>query len=440
MNHLKMNVSNSSNWEMNNPKLFFKLLLFFIFITVSSCGTTNQLKKDFKQNEKESEFFKGFVLYNPKTGKQIINHNGHKFLTPASNTKLYTFYSAYKTLGDSIKGLEYFKKNDTLFIKGTADPTLLYGFKESKTIPFLKNHDGPIVFIEESLNDDLLGNGWSWSDYQYYYMPEKSLFPMYGNLVVYSMSADSIKVIPRHFSKNINVVDSLIINRDYEKNQFYLERLDSSIYDIPFKTSTQLIAKLLSDTLSKPIEVSSKTYKEDFTPLYSVSTDSVYKKMLVVSDNFIAEQLMLQVGKETTNSYNVGDAIDYSLENYLPNMPHKPRWVDGSGLSRYNLFTPEGTVHLLSKMYKEIPLEKLLNYFAVGGESGTLRNWYGEKDKPFVYAKSGTLSNNYSLSGYLITKKGTLLIFSYMNNHYRLTNSQIRTQIQDHLLKIYETY
>lgn len=440
MNPQKMNGLNSSNWEMNDTKLFFKLFLFVVFITINSCGITHEIKRDFKKNQKESEFFKGFVLYNPKTEKQIINHNGNKFLTPASNTKLYTFYSAYKTLGDSIKGLDYFKKNDTLFIKGTADPTLLYGFEESKTIPFLKNYDGPIILIDEPLNDDPLGSGWSWSDYQYYYMPEKSLFPMYGNLAIYSMSADSIKVVPRHFSKNINIVDSLIINRDYERNQFYLERSDSSIYDIPYKTSTQLVAKLLSDTLRKPIEVSSKIYKENFTSLYSVSADSVYKQMLVVSDNFMAEQLMLQVGKETINSYNVGDAIDFSLENYLPNIPHKPRWVDGSGLSRYNLFTPESTVHLLTKMYQEIPLDKLLNYFAVGGQSGTLRNWYGGKDKPFVYAKSGTLSNNYSLSGYIITKKGTLLIFSYMNNHYRLTNSQIRTQIQDHLLKIYETY
>ena len=440
MNHLKMNTSNSSNWEMNNIKQFSKLFIFVIFIVVSSCGTTHELKRDFKKSQKESEFFKGFVLYNPKTEEQIINHNGAKFFTPASNTKLYTFYSAYKTLGDSIKGLEYFTKNDTLIIKGTADPSLLYGFEQSKTIPFLKNHKGSIVLIDETLNDDAFGSGWSWSDYQYYYMPEKSLFPIYGNLAVYALSGDVIKVIPKHFSKNVSVVDSLTINRDYEKNQFYLEKLDSTLYEVPFKTSTQLVAKFLSDTLNKTIEVSSKIYKENFTPLYSVSADSVYKQMLVVSDNFIAEQLMLQVGKETTNSYNVGDAIEFSLENYLPKIPHQPRWVDGSGLSRYNLFTPESTVYLLTKMYQEIPLDKLLNYFAVGGKSGTLRNWYGGKDKPFVYAKSGTLSNNYSLSGYIITKKGTLLIFSYMNNHYRLTNSQIRTQIQDHLLKIYETY
>jgi D-alanyl-D-alanine carboxypeptidase/D-alanyl-D-alanine-endopeptidase (penicillin-binding protein 4) len=339
-----------------------------------------------------------------------------------------------------LKGLEYIKKNDTLIIKGTADPTFLYGFKDSKTIPFLKSHEGPIVLLDETINDDLLGSGWSWSDYQYYYMPEKSILPMYGNLALYAMKNDSIHVVPKYFSNSISVLDSLRVNRVYEKNQFYLQRNDSLLYEVPFKTTLQLIAKLLSDTLNKPVELTTKQFYTEFTPLYSVSSDSVFKQMLTVSDNFIAEQLMLQVGKATKNSYNTDDAINYSLKNYLPNIPHKPRWVDGSGLSRYNLFTPESTVHLLTKMYLEIPKEKLLNYFAIGGESGTLKNWYGGKDKPYVFAKSGTLSNNYSLSGYIITKKGTFLIFSYMNNHYKQSNSEIRTQIQEHLSKIYEKY
>ena len=88
----------------------------------------------------------------------------------------------------------------------------------------------------------------------------------------------------------------------------------------------------------------------------------------------------------------------------------------------------------------EIPLKKLMDYLPVGGESGTLRSWYGGKDKPYVYAKSGTLSNTYCLSGYIITKKGTVLIFSYMNNNYNRPNSNIRREMQEQLSNIYETY
>lgn len=421
-------------------KVFLKLLLLAFLITISSCSTTHKLKKGFKTNQKESEFFKGFVLYNPENKTQIINHNGSKFFTPASNTKLYTFYSAYKTLGDSLIGLEYYKSYDTLYIKGTADPSFLYGFEGSKTIPFLKEHDGPIVILDESLDDNRFGNGWSWEDYQYYYMPERSLFPMYGNVFTYAMKGDSIAAHPSYFKKNITVLDSTVLNREFEENKFYLERLDSTSNYIPFKTSTKLVAELLSDTLKKPINIMSTKKDLDFKPLYSVAVDSVYKQMMVVSDNFIAEQLMLQVAKKTKGTYNVEDGIEYILENHLQNLPHKPVWRDGSGLSVYNLFSPEDTVHLLTKMYQEIPLDKLLSYFPVGGENGTLRNWYGGKDKPYVYAKSGTLSNTYCLSGYIITKKGSPLIFSYMNNNFNQPNSNIRKQIQEHLSKIYEKY
>lgn len=421
-------------------KILYKLFLLTLLITVSSCSTTYKLKKDFNKHQKESEFFKGFVLYNPETRTQIINHNGSKFFTPASNTKLYTFYSAYKTLGDSLIGLEYNKNNDTLFIRGAADPSFLYEFEGSKTIPFLNSHIGPIVLLDESLDDNRFGNGWSWEDYQYYYMPERSLFPMYGNVFTYAMKGDSIAAHPSYFKKHITVLDSTDMNREFEENHFYLERQDSTLNYIPFKTSTKLVAELLSDTLQKPVFVMPQKTDVYFKSLNSVAVDSVYKQMLVVSDNFIAEQLMLQVAKKTKDTYNVEGGIDYILKNHLQNLPQKPVWRDGSGLSVYNLFSPEDTVHLLTKMYQEIPLEKLLNYLPVGGESGTLKNWYGGKDKPYVYAKSGTLSNTYCLSGYIITKKGTLLIFSYMNNNYNQPNSKIRSEMQDHLSNIYEKY
>ena len=100
---------------------------------------------------------------------------------------------------------------------------------------------------------------------------------MYGNLALYAMKNNSIHVVPKYFSNSISVLDSLRVNRVYEKNQFYLQRNDSLLYEVPFKTTLQLIAKLLSDTLNKPVELTTKQFYTEFTPLYSVSSDSVYK-------------------------------------------------------------------------------------------------------------------------------------------------------------------
>ena len=417
--------------------MFKKAVLLFLVVLVSSCGTTHTIKKDLKKENKETTFFKGFVLYNPKIKKEIINHNGNKYFTPASNTKLYTFYTAYKTLSDSIKGLEYYKSKDSLIIKGTADPSLLYAFEGTKTLDFLKKSKDSIYLIDAKIDEESYGSGWAWDDYPYYYMPEKSLLPVYSNLLTYTVQNDSITANILALKDHIFISDDSK-RREIAVNKFYAKQGKNKEYEVPFITSNDLTAKMLSDEIGKKITlISDKNY--DFKPFYSEKSDSLYTKLLVDSDNFIAEQLMLQVGKEVTGKYSVKEAIKYSLENYLQDLPQQPRWVDGSGLSRYNLFTPNDMVFLLDKMYREIPHKKLFSYFPVGGTSGTLKNWYGN-EKPYVYAKSGSLSNNYNLSGYIITKKGTTLIFSYMNNHFKESSSEIKKEIEKTLRKIYDNY
>jgi len=417
---------------------FFTILVTLMLLT--GCGVTHEIKKELKNNNKESSFFKGFVLYDPITKKEIINHNGAKYFTPASNTKLYTFYTAYKALNDSVKSLAYFKKNDSLIIKGTADPSLLYYGKDStKVINFLKREVDSIYLLDTTIDETPYGSGWAWDDYQDYYMPEKSLFPIYGNIVRFSTFSDSIISHPAYFRKSITFLDSLSITREITQNKFFMERGAKDENEVPFINSNVLLAELLGKEISKKINLIPYQKKYDFSYLYGSPYDTLFKQLLVVSDNFIAEQLMLQVGKEVVDSYSVEAAIEYSLNNYLQDLPQQPRWVDGSGLSRYNLFSPNDMVFLLEKMYNEIATQKLLNYFPVGGQSGTLKNWYAN-DKPFVFAKSGSLSNNYNLSGYLITKKERLLIFSSMNNHYKIPTSEIKHGIENTLKKIYNSY
>src|SRR5690606_2318356 len=105
--------------------------------------------------------------------------------------------------------------------------------------------------------------------------------------------------------------------------------------------------------------------------------------------------------------------IDYPKTNFLNKLPDEPQWADGSGLSGYNMLTPRSVIALLKMIHQESPEENILKYLPVGGESGTIKNNY-KADKPYVVAKTGTLSNSICLSGYLLTKKGKKLIFSFM--------------------------
>ncbi len=424
---------------LKNKRLFTLVKALVILFLLSSCAA-HKIEKELDKQGEENDYFRGLVVYNTKNGKEIINYNGNKYFTPASNTKLFTFYTAFKTFRDSVTGLQYARKKDSLIIKGTADPTFLYGFENSKTLGFLKDQNSNIYLVDENIAEDSYGSGWAWDDYIYDYMPEKSLFPIYGNVVKINKIKDQINIVPDLFKDDIVIDASAEKRRDYDKNVFYVkpgEEIEDRI--IPFKTSNQLLADLLGKEIGKKIVVIPPKEDYKFWDLKSVRYDSVYKQMLYVSDNFIAEQLMLQVGNVVDSTYSVSAAIDYSLEHYLKGIPQKPRWVDGSGLSRYNLFTPESLVFLLKKIYNEVPHEKLFDYFPVGGQSGTLKNYY-KNERPYIHAKSGTLSNNYNLSGYLVTKKGTVLIFSFMNNHYQGSSVNRKKEMEKVFLKLYNSY
>src|SRR5690606_40565208 len=66
----------------------------------------------------------------------------------------------------------------------------------------------------------------------------------------------------------------------------------------------------------------------------------LYKVMMQESDNFIAEQLLLLCAQVLSDSLKTEIAIDFVKKHYLDDLVDEPVWVDGSGLSRYNLFTP----------------------------------------------------------------------------------------------------
>lgn len=69
--------------------------------------------------------------------------------------------------------------------------------------------------------------------------------------------------------------------------------------------------------------------------------------------------------------------INYSIKNYLNDLPDKLQWADGSGLSRGNMFTPRDMVMLLQKILLEVKDEQLLHsMMPIGGVAGTIKSAY----------------------------------------------------------------
>ena len=415
----------------------------FVLLLLGACASQKytRLNKEISKVVNQDIYdnhFQGVMIYNPETKDTLYRQNSNKYFTPASNTKIFTLYAAMKLLPDRIPTLKYVINKDTLFVEGTGDPTVLHPyFRDSTAVNYIKGFRNISLYLK-NFHDNKFGPGWAWEDYDQYFSPERSGLPLYGN-VVQVYTNNSIQISPAYFRDSVQTMPS-ISQRKTDRNIFYFNPSRKDSVEIPFKGSDSLTINLLETVIGNKISLISKMPLKEKLVLYGVASDTVYKQMMYESDNFLAEQLLILASSTLSDSLNSKTVRDFVLKNSLAGLQQQPRWVDGSGLSRYNLFSPESLVHVLQKLYNEVPKERLFQIFPTAGHNGTLKDWYGTNPTPFIYAKSGSLGNNYCLSGYLITKSGQLLIFSFMNNHFRQGDEVVKKNISEVLKIVRDSY
>lgn len=430
------------------------VLLFFGIIFLTSCSVSRHI-----QQLADKNLFNDAVLTNAHTGiavfdveanKFIYNYQADKYFVPASNTKIISLYAGMKYLPDSIIGLRYKETTDTLFITASGDPSFLHpDFSNQPVFDFLKKQSKPIAITTNNRKVQALGEGWMWDDYNDAYMTERSAFPIYGNVIRWIQVRDSgsIAAMAREeafiysepdISWKVNfsgdtAAQVFSVQRSFTENKFFITqgREINAERKVPFITNgLQSALELLKDSLGKTIDSSTAVIQPDGI-VYSQPSDSLFKIMMYRSDNFFAEQILLMAANERLGVMDDKQVIQYLLNNDLKDFPQTPRWADGSGLSRYNLFTPRDFVWILHKMKNEFGMERLKTIFPTGG-TGTLSNYY-HSDSGFIYAKTGSMSGVLSLSGYLYTIGGKLLIFSVLVNNHRQPAWMIRKKIESFL-------
>jgi D-alanyl-D-alanine carboxypeptidase/D-alanyl-D-alanine-endopeptidase (penicillin-binding protein 4) len=426
------------------------IYFFLIFLWFCSCSPLSKpaLTKRFNTIEKDLHDHTGFILYDQEKGKTIFEHNSASYFTPASNTKIFTLFASLKILGDSVPAIHYTENADSLIFWGTGDPSLFYKnvHTSSKVYDFLSKAGKPLYFSSSNFHTSSFGSGWSWDDYSDYYLAERSPFPVYGNLFTVKLQNDSAHVYPPYFKQFYSggeQKERTQVIREIHSNDFKFHwgkrRSNTTEWNVPIRIDRDMIVNLLADTIKRKVIPITKKIPETTQTLHSIPVDSLYSEMMQESDNFIAEQLLLMCSDVLSDSLQTEITIDYVKKNFLADLSDEPSWVDGSGLSRYNLFTPRSIVQLWQKIYALRPRERLFPLLATGGVNGTVKNWY-KADKPYLFGKTGSLSNVHCLSGFLVTRSGKTLIFSFMNNNFVAPTSKVRNNMQDLLKLIYERY
>ena len=428
----------------------FGIYYFILILLFSSCGISSKIQSSWKQTIKNDTLLKnahtGIAIIDAESGNYLFKQQSDRYFTPASNTKIVTLYAAMKYLGDSIPSFKYKITTDTLYIQPLGDPVFLHpDFPSQPGLDFIKKTNKPVGVINKGWETNAWGSGWSWSDYDAYYMAERSLFPVYGNCIRWTQTKlatknlgdkeELVRALPQHPFSVINnsyPAKKMFITRSVHENLFLITPGTDTLIsvDVPFKTNgIETALKLLGPTFN--------TTNSNISPnetFFSAPVDSVLKRMMLVSDNFLAEQLLLMTSMKRFGVMNEEKIIESLLKHELKILPQSPEWADGSGLSRYNLFTPEDFVVLLNQMRTEFGMERLKHLFPTGNR-GTLRRYYTAEEGN-IFAKTGTLSGVVCLSGYLYTKKNRLLIFSVLVNQHRHSAASVRRTIERFLRSV----
>lgn len=439
--------------------ILFLLISAFLFSCTTSKQISKAVKNDLLNDSSLSQAHTGIAVFDPQSGNYLLKYNSNRLFVPASNVKIATLYAGMKYLGEQLPGIMVDEQKDTVYLLPTGDPTFLHpGFLQQPVFDFLKMQQKPLLISSSNWNTTALGNGWSWDDYLDAYSQERSPLPVYNNLIKWtleklvtereegtdtSLFLYSDPEIPWDIKFSIGQSESFRVVRPQDANFYTIiegKEMKKEL-SVPFVTDgIKTSLSFIKDTLQKEILLNDGPFStaHNWRTVYSQPVDSLFKPMMHTSDNFFAEQTLLMVSQMLFGEMNEQRLIDSLLKSLYKELPQRPRWVDGSGLSRYNLFSPEDFVWLLNKLNNEFGTERMKNLFPTGGQ-GSLRNYFLD-EKGLVFAKTGTLSGQFSLSGYVITKKNRLLIFSVMINNHNTSSTAVRKAVERFVKLVRENY
>lgn len=135
------------------------------------------------------------------------------------------------------------------------------------------------------------------------------------------------------------------------------------------------------------------------------------RRILRPSDNELAQQLLTRLGSASPFQ---GLA---ATEGFARAQGARVTLADGSGLSRANRSTPEDVVRFLVGMRRHASFGTWLDALPVAGRTGTLAyRLRATAAEEACQAKTGTLHDVSTLSGYCTTSSGRRVVFSLLMN------------------------
>jgi D-alanyl-D-alanine carboxypeptidase/D-alanyl-D-alanine-endopeptidase (penicillin-binding protein 4) len=428
----------------------------------------------------------GVFVLSLSDGAIVYERNGSKLFTPASNMKIYTTSVALELLGPEYhwRTSVYAKSapdangriNGDLVLYGRGAPDLVATSKDAERGSLQKLADdlyargvrtvsGNIIGDESYFRGDPLGDGWQWTDLQWYFGAEASALTVNENQIdvnfVPSTNAKEPSTVRTSDTEGYVKVENRMVPSRENRSTIGVHRglSDNNVaiwgeyppgskgfgarlsVHQPALWAAMLFGKILKqrgikvegqmisrDSRVAPTERFDPTKATELAFVNSQPLRDIIRRTNKESNNLYAELLLRTIGRERGEMVPAPEKSGRERGDEEAGLAVVRLWLsrsgigtnqlalhDGSGLSRLDLVTPEASARLLATLARSANASVFRDSLPIAGRDGTLGGRLKAVENR-VYAKTGSLTYDNSLAGYLTTEDGRTFAFSIMSN------------------------
>jgi D-alanyl-D-alanine carboxypeptidase/D-alanyl-D-alanine-endopeptidase (penicillin-binding protein 4) len=383
----------------------------------------------------------GVLIVDPRTGDTLYSQNAGKLFMPASNMKVITSTAAltllgpdytYKTTFLTDGPLQDSVLDGDLIVIGRGDPTISDNMRGVATTVMdaladsirahgIRQITGRLARVGNAFPDSIHGYGWEWDDLGEYYAAgvDELIF-----------NEGMAPTTPRPPPDTVR--DSAYSGPAKDPATAYLNALNDAL----IRKGITLDAGVLDSILPTPIKM------DTLFVFTSLPMRNILPALLKPSQNQIAEILLKTIGLERGGMGTADSARKIVGQQLLAWGVQPDGFVirDGSGLSRHDLLTPETLVRVLDRIQQDTAFAVFYNALPIAGIDGTLKDrMKGTLAEGNAHAKTGSISNARTLSGYVTTADGERLIFSILASNWTGPTSAV-TGVADRIVAALAAY
>jgi D-alanyl-D-alanine carboxypeptidase/D-alanyl-D-alanine-endopeptidase (penicillin-binding protein 4) len=376
----------------------------------------------------------GVLIVDPASGDTIYSHNAGKLFMPASNQKLLTGATALAQLGSEYRFTTTFASNGIiadgvltgdLIIQPSGDPTFadaiwrgdyrnaFRAMADSLRARGVTRIAGGLVRGDTPFPDQPCGFGWELDD----------LTEAYGACVQDLFVNEGLVRVPRNRTPTDTAMTTAAIR---DPRGVFFSALSTALNE------KGILLGAIADT-------NRVAPKEGAKPIFTMKSpplSAILAQMMKPSQNQVAEILFKTLGRERSGAGRA-DSARRVVERQLAAWGADSNEFavrDGSGMSRHDYVSPRTIIRVLETMRRAPTFDVWYASLPIGGVDGTLGSrMRGTPAQGNVHAKTGTVDKARSLSGYVTTSDGRMLMFSFLSNNFTTPTREVE-RVQDEIL------